>query len=184
MKNFLYNKSDIFVAVFIIVIAVLVIYTRVDAIMGGAAGSELNGSELTQMPTVQTDPGAADASEGPGDMDGITPDNGQASPGGVNIPDAANQTDPADATDANADGPADTAEPADSTDAEPVLFTVEVGTATSTIAKNLAASGLVLSSDAFLKEVARQKAETKMKAGTFKITPGSSVSEVVKILTK
>jgi hypothetical protein len=178
MKNFLYNKSDIFVALVIIVAAVLLIYTRVDAIMGGAAGQELNGTGIQPLPVEQTDP--ADGTEGTDDAV-TTPPEGTGDVPEPNAPVVA----PADGTE-----PADTNEPADEeaqaepADTEPVLFTVEVGANTSTIAKNLAAAGLVKSSDEFLKEVTRQKAEKKMKAGTFKIKPGASVSKIVKTLTK
>jgi hypothetical protein len=184
MKNFLYNKSDLFVALVIIVVAVLLIYTRVDAIMGGAAGQELKGTETLPVPI---EPAGSDADADSADADS-TGDAAAAPPEG-----SADTPDPNAPTDAQGDGtgdvPDDATEPPEEegtdepADTEPVLFTVEVGANTSTIAKNLAAAGLVKSSDAFLKEVTKQKAETKMKAGTFKIKPGSSVSKIVKTLT-
>jgi hypothetical protein len=177
MRNFLYNKSDLFVALVIIVIAVFIIYMRVDAIMGGAAGKELNGTENRPLPIEPASPGAAEttaAAEGHSDTDGIEPD-AAVTPDGVDSAEANPPADPA-----TSDTPA---EPADASDNEPVLFTIEIGTTTGTVAKNLAAAGLVKSSKSFLKEVKKQNAEMKMKAGTFKIKPGTSVSKIVKILS-
>jgi cell division protein YceG involved in septum cleavage len=69
-------------------------------------------------------------------------------------------------------------------DEETVEFTVEVGSTASTVANDLEGTGLVESSDAFLDELKSQGAETKLKAGTFEIAPGTSIADIVKKLTK
>ena len=170
MRDFIYKRSDILVAAVIILIASIVIYSRVDIIMGGAASGELSGDpgqyEYEQLPTDTID--EADTTAGADEPTSV-------SPGDEQNDGSLENTGPEDP---NAD--ANTTEEA----AEPVVFTIEIGTSSETIARNLVAAGLIDSSGAFLKEVSKQKAEKKLKAGTFKITPGTSISKIVKILSK
>jgi hypothetical protein len=184
MRAFIYNKSDLFVALAIIVIAALVIYSRVDAIMGGAVDKELNGAESRPLPT-EVAPGGSDSSKTGTDAN-TDPEQGDVNSGSFGTNQVATPSGVSDPSgdDADANDPVSDPEQPTPADNEPVLFTIEVGANTSTIAKNLAAAGLVPSSDEFLKEVNKQKAETKMKAGTFEIKPGTSVSKIVKILIK
>ncbi|MDR1953904.1 MAG: hypothetical protein LBQ21_05445 [Clostridiales Family XIII bacterium] len=168
MKNFLYNKSDIFVALVIIAVAALIIGTRVNAIMdfpGGSSG-------------MSTKTGATDTPDTTGS------ENDATSAGAVDEP----ATQPA--PDANTD--VDTANPTTSTDAEeqpsqpaePVRFVIQSGQATSTIADNLVAAGLIASKAEFLSTVGSLGVESRLKAGTFNIQPGSSVTDIINILTK
>lgn len=64
--------------------------------------------------------------------------------------------------------------------------TIEVapGSASATIANSLQNQELIISSDEFLKELISSGKETKLKAGTFTIPQGSSVTEIINILTK
>jgi hypothetical protein len=158
MRNFLYNKSDILIAVIIIAVAAVIIWTRVDAIMG-------SGDEDKETPTVTSDaPVAPDVAPTDGAVTEETPVDGeQASEGEQPSDDGSGEDEPVDE--------------------EPVEFTVEVGSSASVVAGDLEAEGLVETADAFLKELKKQKAETKLKAGTFKIKPGTKVSTIVKKLT-
>ncbi|MDR1292886.1 MAG: hypothetical protein LBJ91_05810 [Clostridiales Family XIII bacterium] len=169
MRNFLYNKSDILIAIIIIAAAAIIIWSRVDAIMGsdegddGASPAVAAGEELP-APDVETSEGAVVETPPPegGEVAGETPVDG----GEALDPDG-------EATDGEA--------PVE--DGESIEFTVEVGSAASTVADDLASSGLVESSEAFLNELTAQNAETKLKAGTFEIVPGTSVADIVKKLT-
>jgi hypothetical protein len=163
MRNFLYNKSDILIAIIIIAAAAIIIWTRVDAIMGSDEESSDPASNVAAeelpAPDVETSDGALVETPSAG---GVT--EGAAAP-------------PADG---------ETVDPAGEVPAEggePMEFTVAVGSAASTVAEDLESSGLVESADAFLSELTAQNAETKLKAGTFEITPGASVSDIVKKLT-
>lgn len=151
MRNFIYNKSDIIVAVLIIVVALIIIFFRVNAIMN-----------FGDSKTVAADPTNATSS-----------------------PSAIEDSDSADAdTTENVDPPADGDNNNDTTSTEDVSLKIESGSSTGSIANDLVDKGLVASADEFKKEVSAQKAETKLKAGTFNIPAGSSVADIVKILSK
>jgi hypothetical protein len=166
MRNFLYNKSDILIAVIIIVVAAVIIWTRVDAIMNAEEkGGETPNTSVEEPPAPDTAPtDGAITGEQP-DGDGQTPDDGNA-PDDGSAPDE-EDTDGEDSSEGD----------------EPVEFTVEVGSSASRVADDLESMALVESADAFLAELIAQNAETKLKAGTFKITPGTSLSDIVKKLT-
>jgi hypothetical protein len=166
MRNFLYNKSDILIAIIIIAAAAIIIWTRVDAIMGSdeesgdVAAGDVAAEELPAPDDVETSDGAV-----------VPPPDGETPPDGE-------VTDPeGEGTDENPDDGALV------DDGEPIEFTVEVGSAASTVADDLASAGLVESADVFLSELTAQNAETKLKAGIFEITPGTSVADIVKKLT-
>ncbi|MDR2487578.1 MAG: hypothetical protein LBD12_06375 [Clostridiales Family XIII bacterium] len=177
MRDFLYNKSDVITAVAIILIAVLVIYSRADALMGGAVAQKVTGSgDIADLPVEipGDEPEVADADA---EAEATPPeDDGTA----VQQPVDAQQPAGDVQEDAQVPEPSVTAP---DTSKKPVKFTIEVGSDSGLIAKNLVAAGLVPSSKAFLKEVRKLKAETKLKAGTFKITPGTSIRKIVRILT-
>jgi len=63
-----------------------------------------------------------------------------------------------------------------------VTITVNAGDAASTIADKLLAAGAISDKQAFLTEVIAQKADSKLKQGTFTIPAGSTVNEIIKIL--
>jgi cytoskeletal protein RodZ len=167
MKNFLYNKSDIFVALVIIAVAALIIWTRVDAIMDFPGGNAEASAQTGEVDIPDTDGAIQDATSA-GAVDETT---AQPAPD----TDADTDTNPATSTDA-AEQPAQPA--------EPVQFVVQVGQATSTIADNLVAAGLISSKAEFLSTVSSMGVESKLKAGTFNIQPGTSVTDIINILTK
>jgi hypothetical protein len=172
MRNFLYNKSDILIAVIIIAVAAVIIWTRVDAIMntgdkdGGNTSVATEESEETDAPPAPDAPeGEQPVSDGAVSTEGETPVEGEAPPEG----------------EAPAQG--ETPEVEAPVDDEPVEFTIEAGSAASTVASDLESSGLVESAQAFLDELKAQDKETQLKAGTFEIAPGSSVADIVRKVT-
>jgi hypothetical protein len=170
MRSFLYNKSDILIAVIIIAVAAVIIWSRVDAIMGSDAGTgneenpSITGEELPP-PDVENPDGDVEA---PPVVEDGQPDGGETPPEGEAPPEGEGTTEGTEVPD---------------TGGEPIEFTVEVGSAASVVAEDLASAGLVETSEAFLNELKAQNAETKLKAGTFEIVPGTAVSEIVKTLT-
>lgn len=162
MRNFLYNKSDILIAIVIIAVAAIIIWTRVDAIMGTP---DEGGKDLPTVSEETSTPGAADVSNG------------------VEAPPVVDPNEPDQEEGASTEGEDTDAEEDAVADGETVEFTVEVGSAASTVANDLEAQGLVDSADAFIKELEAQNAVTKLKAGTFKIKSGASIADIVKKLT-
>lgn len=63
-------------------------------------------------------------------------------------------------------------------------ITIPAGSYASKIAQILFDAGLVSSTDDFLKELSAEKADTKLKAGTFTIPAGSTMQEIIAILIK
>ena len=182
MKDFLYNKSDIIVALVIILAAALLIYSRVDVIMGGAASSEINGGK-TGTSMVEQDPVSPD----PGTVAGTTPEGvvTTTAPGTTATPqEATPPTPPATTTPTQQATPPSAGGSGTQQTGKAITFTVKPGTGSAKIGADLKAAGLITSIDAFNKEVTKQKAESKLKAGTFRITPGTSVANIVKLLSK
>ena len=175
MRNFLYNKSDIIVAVFIVVVAAIIIWFRVDAIMAypsagtpdadlGTSVSSGNSGELTGAAiTSESAVGRGAAIGGPGAA--ITDDAVQPP---TEIP--AEETPLAEP-------------PPPPPPATPVRFEVRAGEASSTIAQHLQSAGLVTSAQDFLNVANSAGKITALRAGVFEIPPGASVDEIVRILT-
>lgn len=81
IKNFIYNTSDILVALIILAVAVLLIWSRIEVIMGYPADDEANGTQvqadadLPELEITTEDPGAAEVPEGAGYEGPVDPEN-------------------------------------------------------------------------------------------------------------
>ncbi|MDR0357759.1 MAG: hypothetical protein LBH63_05280 [Clostridiales Family XIII bacterium] len=159
MRNFLYSKSDIFVAIAIIAVAGLIIWSRVDAIMEFPGGDEATGTKITD--SEETTPAQIEESETPSTDD-------------------SSSTQPPENTEGVTGENSEEQPPEQPTSAK---FVVEIGQATSEIASNLSEEGLIKSTDEFLSAVNEMNAESKLKAGGFDIPTGASVTDIVNILT-
>jgi cytoskeletal protein RodZ len=164
MRNFLYNKSDILVAVVIVVVAIIIIWSRIDAIMGSDSATK-------NPPGNTTGQNASDSEEEPAGTDDNTvqPDDGSvANEGAVETP------------------PAETNEQTTETPAvgTNVKFKVKSGMSSGEIATALKDAGLVASVEEFNTAMEAQNAETKLRAGTFDIPAGSTPAQIVTILLK
>ena len=196
MRDFFYNKGDVFIAVLIILAAVFVIYMRVGVIMDYSASGSNSGSMLP-MPSAIGDWGDrapdAEADEGSG-QNGMS--DGAADPPAqpeAAAPEAEQpEVTPAPAAEPAGD-PSMTALEAEQvggssggSSGQPsgpsVQITVSEGDAASTIADKLLAAGAIRDKQAFLSEVTASGADSKLKIGTFTIPTGSTVSEVIAIL--
>ncbi|MDR0875707.1 MAG: hypothetical protein LBN12_05805 [Clostridiales Family XIII bacterium] len=189
MRDFFYNKSDVLIAIIIILIAAFVIYTRVGVIMdypSKAAGGEGTG----YLPGIQEVLAEGSGDAGEEDAGGEDASDGEDS---ADISEPEPATPPSDPSDEEApaeeapaeEAPAETVTPPappEATSPAEVTITVSAGDVGSTIADKLIAAGAITDKAAFLAEVAAQQAETKLKQGTFKIPAGSTLAEIVKII--
>jgi hypothetical protein len=173
-KDLVYDYNDIFVAILIVVIAGAVIFWRIDAIMAypehmaeinaGETSGDLDLDDLDLTPEE-----IEDMNENPEEI--VTdPDTGEGEGA---------QTDPAN--DPGVEDPDD--DQAYTTKAE-AKFTVPVGVTGSKIAQLLFEDQLVESPEAFVTAVSKMNAETKLMAGTFTIPAGSTVEDIVDLLTR
>lgn len=142
IKNFIYNISDILVALLIIIAAVLIIGWRVDAIMHYP--QELN--------TQRSDTEDVIASES---ADGTIP----------------------------TDNAADDNQDASNTAAQSVTVNVVQNDTLSTIAQSLVTAGAISDAQQFIDAVNAANAATKLKFGTYTIPAGTSIEEIIQMMT-
>ena len=162
LKDIFYDKNDIILALIIVVAAGFFITHQVDAIMSypELMTQELQAQQEEEIPSGQE---TGDGETG-------------AKPGtDVDNPDEA-ETPPETQTPSSGGSEFKTA----------VDRTVEIpsGSHSASIASILSNAGVIPSKEAFLDAVTAANAETRLKAGTFKIPAGSTLDDVVRILTK
>ena len=172
LKDFAYDYNDLFVATVILLIAGSIIFWRMGHISAypkylAALQAEKMQEEDPFLGIDLTPDQVDDINENPDEItsDPNDPSGGEA---GEEEPDDPEPVDPAAPFKTKGD----------------VSFTVPVGVAGSKIARLLYEQGLVESADAFLDAVAVKNAETRLKAGTFHIPAGSTVEDIVAILTR
>jgi len=156
LRDFFYNKSDLLVALAIILVAAIVILSRVNAIMNYPDTRETEAK--TAQSAQSDDVSAVDETE---------------------VTDELVATDESIAQDNAAGADEQTAQQ------EPpatVEFIISAGESAGKIAENLHAQGLIEDESGFLAELVAQGADTKLKIGTFTIPSGASVSEIIQIL--
>ena len=164
IKNFLYDKNDILVAVIILLAAALVIATRVDAIMTypetAVSDSGYHGGYV--RPIIESGP---ESEPGPEPEPGAEPESGtEPEPGPEPEPGVENGT---------------------TTPSEVVNHSLHIayGQSMNEIADNLVRLGLFEDRQDFTIHIVRNNAEFKVKAGEFIIPSNSTKDEVIKIIT-
>ncbi|MDR0853344.1 MAG: hypothetical protein LBN34_03145 [Clostridiales Family XIII bacterium] len=178
MRDFIYNKSDLLVALVIILIAGTVIFFRVNAIMDypaknvGEGGSSSNASVLPVDDKDKDKDKAAETDKKTDAKDAAKEDSKKE--------DADTEKAESDSDKKTSDGD----KAATSTVKKDTQFTINEGEPTGTVADNLATAGLVSSKQDFLSEVMAQNADTKIRAGTFTIPRGATAADIVAILVK
>ncbi|MDR2157252.1 MAG: hypothetical protein LBO81_05685 [Clostridiales Family XIII bacterium] len=181
MRNFLYNKSDLFVALAIIAVAALIIWTRIDAIMDFPTVSGT--AEETPIPgengagTEGNEGGSTTGAEGNAN-ENTTGTDATGAGTETTAPATGTEVIPPSEDSANAGDPRPPQQPAT------VSFVVEIGQSTSTIADNLLTANLIQSKEEFLTAVRSMGAESKLKAGIFNIQTDASLTDIIDILTK
>ena len=176
LKDIFYDKNDIILALIIVVAAGFFITHQVDAIMSypELMTQELQAQQEEEIPSGQ-ETGDGETGAKPGtDVDNPDDPSGQQTPGEAETP-PETQT-PETQTPSSGGSEFKTA----------VDRTVEIpsGSHSASIASILSNAGVIPSKEAFLDAVTAANAETRLKAGTFKIPAGSTLDDVVRILTK
>jgi len=160
LRNFFYNTSDIIIAVVIVLISAIVIWTRIDAVMSYSQTAQANAQITTGQAKDQANATTAEAiSQGAATT--TTGNTGKTSGAATTSPGGASS----------------------STGSE-VTFKISSGQTTAVIAQNLVSAELIADKTAFLSQVKASGADTKFKTGTFKIPKGSSFADIIKILTR
>ncbi|MGI6731845.1 MAG: hypothetical protein ACOX5F_08170 [Anaerovoracaceae bacterium] len=193
IKDFIYNKSDIFVALIIVCIAAFVIVNRIEIITAypstlaaeANAAAEGIGSTPKHVPQgepwgqnpedQEPDEGSLDENMDPdqpvsSDESLPPPDTGQESPGVGGQGSSPSQGSGSQGS--NPQGGSD------------LSLTIEYGMTGDQIADALIRAGLLETRQQFYNAVAIAGAETKLQAGTFTIPANASPDEIVSIITR
>jgi len=154
IKNFLYDTNDILVAIIILLVAALVITTRVDSIMTYPETAVSGGGSQVGHVRPMPDPG----------------------PDPAPTPTPEPEPDP-EPDESNTDG-----EP-DATDTVNYALHIAYGQSMNEIADNLIKLGLFEDRQDFSNHISRHNADLKVKAGDFVIPANSTKDEVIGIIT-
>lgn len=170
LKDIIYDYNDIFVAVLIVILAGAIISWRISYIMAYPKYlAEQTAGEISDNININDIDLSLD------DVEDINanPEDIVADPlSNPNIENPENEEQPNE----NGEG--------EFTTAEDTSFTVPTGVSGTKIAQILYEANLAESPQQFITAVAKQNAETKLMAGTFKIPAGSTVEDIVAILTR
>lgn len=174
IKDFIYDKNDLLIALLIVAVAAYVILAKIDVIMAYpqtliGQGETGGGNTTTTPPVTSVNPpkaGEGDGSKTQGDPGGPEQTGQAEEPAGPGneIPPAGSQT---------------TGEPAISQ----VSIYIEYGATGSEIAQLLIDSGLIDSKQVFYDAVTATGADTRLQAGNFKIPSNATPAEIIKIIT-
>lgn len=168
LKDIFYDKNDIIVALMILIAAGVIITHQVESIM---SYPQLLAAQVQQAQNEEESIKAQSETEGSQDAQGEgSGDEAQR-----------DETQRDDDQSQSAQPQSNSGEFKTSVSRTVVIPT---GSHSTSIASILVNAGLVPSQDAFLSAVSAAKAETKLKAGSFTIPAGSTLSDVVSILTK
>lgn len=178
LKDIFYDKNDIIVALALVVIGAFVISHQVDSIMSypEQLADQLQQEQLEQEQLQQEQESSSAKPDGEGEATGTETPEPQTPE--IQEPPVVQEPEPQVPP---------VQEPSTSNEFKTAVDrTVEIpsGAYSQKIAQILADAGVVPSTDAFLKAVNDAGLETKLKAGTFKIPAGSTLNDVVKIVTK
>lgn len=173
IKDFIYDKNDLLVALLIIALATMIIAFRVDVIMAYPS----SGNVATDPPVTEDQPSGSDDTS----MGGSLPDSdGDENPDGELPSDGEipGEDDP------DTDDPIEEKPPVNPSEGEGLVsIYIKSGSTGSDIAKLLVEAGLVKTKDDFYDAVQKAGADTKLQAGNFKVPSNSTPEEIVKIIT-
>ena len=166
IKDFIYDFNDILVALLILAVAFGVITWRVADIMAYPEYLAKQESTFVAQKNEETELDLSDVD--------LTPDDTVVENINTDIEDVT-VSETTEETEAAQTPAAATGE---------TKITIPSGTPASKIADILYDAGLVTSTSDFLSTLTAQKADTKLKAGTFTIPAGSTMEEIIAILIK
>jgi hypothetical protein len=171
LKDIVYDKNDLLIALIILLCAAFIIYQRIDVIMGYPGSLEVKAHTTTEENAVQysgnTDKTSKDTASK--DTDKTTADK--------------TTTDKATA-DKDSGTDKSSANNAGKTKSEAITITIKYGDTGGDIAALLVESGLLDSKQEFYDAVSKAGADTRLKAGTFNIPLDSTPDEIIAVITK
>ncbi len=200
IRDFIYDFNDIVVALLIIAITAGIVCWRVDTIMDYPAylAAKASGPQIpdTDFTDVDLTPGEVDVNlnRNPEDVDipeapGEETQGGQTEVGENQEGEApqGGQTEgeqPEGGENQGEQGQTSSGKLADGKTTEDTRISIPSGVSSSKIGDILLEAGLIESKDAFNKAVSDKNAEQKLKAGDFMIPAGSTVADIVNIISK
>jgi cell division protein YceG involved in septum cleavage len=168
MRNFIYNKSDLLVALAIIIIAAIVISIEIRQITNYSNAKQ----EDTTVASVEKTEEDSATTESPS-----ADQNTDTTPTDKN-------TDTSNTSNSNTNTNTNTTTTKDKTNTETgdVKIVIEEGTSTGAIAATLKEEGLITDEEAFIAFVISNDAENLLRAGTFSIPKNAGVADILSIL--
>ena len=181
LKDLIYDYNDILLALVIIAIAALIIFWRVTGIMAyeGERVAEVSQTEIDFSDVDLEQTGGEDYNTDPEDLELEGGEESGEDAGSETGTQTGSETEQKKEEDAGTE--TGSSEKVTTSD---ITITIPSGYYSQRIAKLFVEKGLVSDAETFLAEVEAQKADTKLKAGTFKIPAGSTLSDMVKIISK
>lgn len=158
IKDFIYDKNDLLVALAIVAVAAFIIMIRVDIIMAYPLTVSLDDKPADHIPVVSPNmPDNTNSDSTPVSEDPDEPQEGD-------IPPTVEQP------------------PAESNVGKVSIY-IEYGSTGSQIAQLLIDAGLIDTKETFYNAVTNAGADTKLQAGNFKIPSNATPAEIVRIIT-
>ena len=176
IKDLFYNLNDVFVALAIIAVAGFIILWRVGVIMDYPAYA----ASLKKAAVTQAEVSFADMDLTPGEVN----ENLNANPENFDAQQPAEQQPETPEQPQEQQPETEAPEQGGSTVKQDTTFTIPAGSSCDKIGTLLEEKGLISSKSEFIKEVIAKKADTKIKSGDFKIPAGSTIDDIIAIITK
>ena len=161
LKNLIYNKSDLFIALMIVLIAGLLIFFRINVLMNYP--SRVIDDPAANALYSQEDGEAAQTSEGAVQPEGGGETAQTGEEGGTTV---------------------DPETPSDTTGGYPYTLTIDYGQPLSELAQTLVGLGYFESVSEFNEVCKKYGADTKIQSGTFTIPRNATQVEILSIITK
>lgn len=179
IKDFIYDKNDLLVALVIVVLAAFLIVSRVDVIMAYPSTIELEMDNAAGDRIAQENP-KNDLTKPSGGADG---DSDEAD--GHNSDEAPDAQSPenANTSEKTEKQPKDNQEESNTGEGAVSVY-IDYGSTAGQIAQLLLDSGVIDSKENFYDVLSSTGADTRLQAGTFSIPANSSIEEVIRIITQ
>lgn len=172
IKDFLYDISDIFVSLIIIGVIFFAVSWKISDTLSVDINAPINSSTETEATT-----------DGPKIVvTPVEPTDTSTTPGETTTAEGATEATTQSPTEATTQAP--TEAPTQASTQTPVLeiFVVGEGELGSTIGRNLESQGFVSDSDDFVKRLIEMGYDSKLHAGSYKISKTDSLDTIIKVL--
>lgn len=185
IKDFIYNISDLIVALLIIVIAAYIISWKVEDIMDYPEQVIAQTKTEVSIDSPSTNPDAEETGTNSENPDMENPDTDDTD-NNINTDEDSNSTDSntdSDINSAEEDEESDPVVDSPSQPANKIQIDIPSGSPGVKIASLLQKEGLIDSTSKFIDRLEERKLDSKLRAGKFKIPENASLDEVINILT-